>query len=133
MTKHMLVLDLSCPQCGAALTEGMRVQLDAHIEDTHQDGTVFLSAMFGDYTMETDLDIPEGTVVDFRCPKCDAGVAIPVGCRLCGAPMVSLNLTVGGYLEFCSRRGCRAHAIGGVGNIDDMMSMVNKMFGTPYD
>lgn len=133
MTRHMLVLDLSCPQCRATLTEGMRVHLDAFVKDTHQDGVVYLSAVFGDYAIETDLDIKEGVIVDFRCPECDASIMLPVPCRICGAPMASLNLRAGGYLEFCSRRGCKAHALGGTGDIDDMMSLMNRMFDTPYD
>jgi len=133
MTKRMLILDLSCPQCGATLTQGTKVHLDAFIKDTHQDGIVYLSALFGDYTIETDLDIKEGAVAEFRCPSCDASIMLPLPCKLCGAPMASLNLGTGGYLEFCSRRGCRAHALGGVGNIDDMMSLMNRMFDTPYD
>ncbi len=39
----------------------------------------------------------------------------------------------GRVLEFCSRRGCKGHALGGVGDIDQMMSLMNKMFETPYD
>jgi hypothetical protein len=39
----------------------------------------------------------------------------------------------GGYIEFCSRRGCRAHGIGGVGDIDHLMGLMNRMLDTPYD
>ena len=55
MTKQMLVLELCCPQCGAALTEGTRVRLDGHVRRTHQHGQLSLSAVFGDYGGETDL------------------------------------------------------------------------------
>ncbi len=133
MTRNMLVLAVRCPQCGATLTEGMKVNLDATVRGTHRDGVVSLSAVFGDYSIETDLDIPETAIVDFRCPKCEASLMLPLPCKACGAPMASLDLISGGYLEFCSRRGCKAHALGGVGNIDDMMSLMNKMFDTPYD
>ena len=133
MSKHMLVLELCCPQCGELLTEGMKVHLDANVKDTNQDGEVYLSAVFGDYTIESDLDVKEGTVIDLRCPKCEASVMLPLACKLCGAPMASLNLKQGGYVEFCSRRGCKGHALGGVGDIDQMMSLMNKMFDTPYD
>ena len=133
MSKHMLVLQVTCPQCGALLTEGAKVHLDGYLSDTHQDGVVYLSAIFGDYTVESELEIKEGAVVDFRCPKCDSTVMLPLLCKLCKAPMVSLNLRGGGYLEFCSRRGCKGHALGGVGDIDEMMNLVNRMFDTPYD
>jgi predicted RNA-binding Zn-ribbon protein involved in translation (DUF1610 family) len=133
MTNKQLLLELSCPYCNRSLTKGTKVLLDAFIKDTHQDGQVALSALFGDYTVETELSIPEGAVAEFRCPECDASIMLALPCRLCGAPMASLNITSGGYLEFCSRRGCKGHALGGVGNIDDMISLMNKMFETPYD
>jgi predicted RNA-binding Zn-ribbon protein involved in translation (DUF1610 family) len=133
MSKQMLVMNLACPQCGASLTRGARVHLDGQVRGSQQDGAVYLSAVFGDYTVETDLAVQEGDVVELRCPECDASIMLPLACKLCGAPMASLNMAKGGYLEFCSRRGCKAHALGGVGNVDDMMSMMNRMFETPYD
>ncbi len=133
MTNKLLLLELSCPNCNRALTKGTKVLLDAFVRDTHEEGQVALSALFGDYTVETELEIPAGAVVEFRCPECEAGLLLALPCRLCGAPMASLNIAGGGYLEFCSRRGCKGHALGGVGNIDDMMSLMNKMLETPYD
>jgi len=129
----MLRLELTCPHCHAMLTEGGYVVLDAFIRDVHRDGPVKLSALFGDYSIETELDIPEGAIAEFRCPTCDASVMLQMPCKLCGAPMASLNIASGGYLEFCSRRGCKGHVLGGVGNIDDMIGLMNRMFETPYD
>jgi hypothetical protein len=133
MTKAMLLMELTCPYCHAMLTEGTRVILEGYVEATHQDGQVRLSAIFGDYGVESDLEIPEGTTVQFRCGQCDASVMLQVPCRLCGAPMASLNMAKGGYLEFCSRRGCKGHALGGTGDVDEMMNLMNRMLETPYD
>ena len=133
MSKQMLVLELLCPQCGAALTEGARVRLDGHVRRTHQQREISLSAVFGDDKVEADPTLEEGDVVDLGCPKCEASLMLPLSCKICGAPMVSLNIAKGGSLEFCSRHGCKAHALGGTGNIDDMMSLMNRMFETPYD
>jgi predicted RNA-binding Zn-ribbon protein involved in translation (DUF1610 family) len=133
MTNKLLLLELSCPYCNRVLTKGTKVLLDAFLKDTHQDGQVALSALFGDYTIDTDLSIPDGAIAEFRCPECDASIMLALPCRLCGAPMASLNIVSGGYLEFCSRRGGKGHALGGVGNIDDMISLMNKMCETPYD
>lgn len=133
MSKQMLVLELCCPQCSAVLTEGTRVHLYGHVRRTHQQGEVSLSAIFGDDSVEADLTLEKGDVVDLSCPKCEASVMLPLVCKICGATMASLNLAKGGYLEFCSRRGCKAHAFGGTGNIDDMMRLMNRMFETPYD
>jgi hypothetical protein len=129
----MLVMELSCPQCKATLTEGAKVHLDGKVKETDQDGEITLSAVFGDYSVETDLDIKEGMIVELRCPNCDWSIMLPITCKLCGAPMASLNIKRNGYIEFCSRRGCKGHALGGIGDIDDMMSLMNRMFETPYD
>ena len=133
MSKPMLLMELVCPQCGAALTDGTKFRLDAQVKDTKQEGEMVLSAIFGDYTVETDLPLREGDVVDFRCPRCDASLMLPLACKLCGASMASLNLAGGGYIEFCSRRGCKGHALGGFGDVDQMMTLVNSMFKTPHD
>jgi predicted RNA-binding Zn-ribbon protein involved in translation (DUF1610 family) len=133
MTKKLLLLELCCPFCTRVLTKGTKVLLDGFVRDTHQDGQVALSALFGDYSIETDLSFPERAIVEFRCPECDTSIMLTLPCRLCGAPMAALNTTSGGYLEFCSRRGCKGHALGGVGDIDDMISLMNKMCETPYD
>lgn len=133
MGKHLLLMDVLCPQCNALLTHGTKIRLDARVRDTRQEGEILLSALFGDYTVETDLEVRDGSIVDFRCPQCEASIMLALNCKLCGAPMASFNLARGGYIEFCSRKGCRGHALGGVGDIDQMMSLMNRMLGTPYD
>ena len=87
MSKHMLLMNLCCPQCGDLLTEGNWVHLDAQVKETKQDGEVRMSAIFGDYSIESDLKIEEGNVVEFRCPKCDASIMLPLTCKQCGAPI----------------------------------------------
>lgn len=133
MMKELRVLALRCPQCRAALTEGARVALDGHVRRTQRQGAVALSAVFGDYGVETELALVDGDEIEYACPKCEASVMLPLACRLCGAAMASLDVEGGGYLEFCSRRGCRAHALGGTGNLDDLMSLMHRVYETPYD
>jgi hypothetical protein len=131
--KPMLLLDVCCPNCNAELTEGQKVHLDAYIKETHQEATIYLSAIFGDYTIECDVAIPPNAIVEFRCPVCEQSLMLQMPCRLCGAPIASLNIVKGGSVEFCSRRGCKGHALGGFGDVDQMMALVNNMFNTPHD
>ncbi len=133
MSQQMLLLDVSCPNCGVVLTEGQKVHLDAYVKEMNQEATVYLSAVFGDYSLECDVKIPDGAIVQFRCPSCEQSVMLEMPCKLCGAPTVSLNLLKGGSLEFCSRRGCQGHALGGFGDVDQMMALINSMFNTPHD
>ncbi len=133
MSKQMLLLEACCPSCHAVLTEGQQVHLAAYVPETHEDGEVYLSAIFGDDAVQSDLEIPEGATVEFRCPRCDESLMLQIPCKLCGARMASVTLSSGGALEFCSRRGCRGHALGGFGDVDQMMALVNAMFNTPHD
>ncbi len=133
MSQQMLLLEVCCPNCQAVLTEGQKVHLDVYFKEINRDATIYLSAIFGDYTVECDVDIPPGVVGQFRCPSCDESLMLQIPCKLCGAPMASLNIARGGVLEFCSRRGCKGHALGGFGDVDQMMSLVNDMFHTPHD
>lgn len=133
MSKQMLILDTSCPQCAALLTEGNWIRLHAFVRESHEEGEMRLSALFGNYAIETEMNVSDGACVEFHCPCCDASILLPLACKLCAAPMASLHLVKGGYIEFCTRRGCKGHAIGGLGDIDQMMSLMNRMFETPYD
>jgi hypothetical protein len=133
MSKPLLLLDVCCPNCQASLTLGEQVVLGAHVPEPPQEGELRLSALFGDYSVQTDLTIPDGTVTEFVCPSCERSIMVETPCRLCGAPQASLNLAGGGSLEFCARRGCRGHALGGFGELDDMIELLNRMFKIPHD
>jgi predicted RNA-binding Zn-ribbon protein involved in translation (DUF1610 family) len=133
MSTPLLLLDVRCPNCQASLTQGEQVVLHAHVAEPPQEGEVRLSALFGDYACQTDLALGDGGVVEFICPACDRSIMVDAACRLCGAPQGSLNLASGGTLEFCGRRGCRGHALGGFGELDDMIELLNRMFKIPHD
>ncbi len=133
MSRDMLLLRVCCPYCESPLTEGRKVHLDAYVRDTNQKGRVHLSAIFGDHAAETDLVVPDGAIAEFQCPSCDQSLMLQVPCKLCGAPMASINIQSGGVVEFCSRKGCRGHALGGFGDVDQMMSLINSMLKTPHD
>ncbi len=133
MSQQMLLLNVCCPNCNAVLTEGQRVHLDAYFKDINREATIYLSAVFGDYTVECDVELPSGSVGQFRCPVCDESLMLQIPCALCHAPMASLNIVGGGVVEFCSRAGCKGHALGGFGDVDQMMALINNMFNTPHD
>jgi hypothetical protein len=133
MDKPLLLLEVSCPNCRAVLTEGQKVHLEAYFKDTNRETTVYLSALFGDHAIASDAEIPQGAVGEFRCPRCDQSLMLQLPCRVCGAPMASLNIVTGGVVEFCARRGCQGHALGGFGDVDQMMALVNTLFNTPHD
>jgi|WetSurMetagenome_2_1015567.scaffolds.fasta_scaffold301523_1 hypothetical protein len=129
----LLLLDVHCPNCRASLTEGDQVVLQGHAVPTHQDGEVRLSALFGRREVRTDLALGDGDVVTYTCPACERSLTIDTPCRLCGAPLASVNLASGESMELCGRRGCRGDALGGYGDIDEMTDLLNRMFKIPHD
>jgi len=133
MTQSLLLLEVTCPNCRSLLTRGQQVPLGIRRVKTGEDGEIRLSALFGDYAVETDLAIAEGETAEFRCPFCEQSLMVETACKLCGAPVASLNLQGGGSIEFCSRRGCRGHALGGFGDLDEMIELLNRMFKIPHD
>jgi hypothetical protein len=132
-TQPLLLLEVHCPNCGALLTRGEQVVLLGHAVPSHQDGEIRLSAIFGRNDVQTDLTLGEGDVVTFSCPACEHALAIETPCGLCGAPLASVNLASGESMEFCGRRGCRGHALGGYGDVDEMTDLLNRMFKIPHD
>jgi hypothetical protein len=129
----LLRLEVLCPNCSAPLTDGQHVVLSAHVVPTHQDGELRLSALFGDTRIETDLAIGDGDLVTYSCPVCERSLTIETPCKLCGAPLASVNLASGEAMEVCGRRGCRGQALGGYGDIDEMTDLLNRMFRIPHD
>ena len=133
MSNPLLLLELYCPNCQAPLTSGQQVILGAHVVATDQDGEIRHSALFGDSRVETDLTLGEGDVLTYSCPSCERSLMVETPCRLCGGPLASVNLSSGEPMEFCGRKGCRGHALGGYGDIDEMTDLLNRMFKIPHD
>ncbi len=133
MSNPLLLLEVYCPSCQAALTTGQQVVLEAHVASTDQDGELRLSALFGDSRLETDLTVGEGDVVTYSCPSCDRSLTVESPCRFCGGPLASVNLPTGEAMEFCGRQGCRGRVLGGYGEVDEMTDLLNRMFKIPHD
>ena len=133
MSNPLLLLELYCPNCQAPLTSGQQVVLGAHVVATDQDGEIRLSALFGDSRAECDLTVGQDDVLTYACPSCERSLTVETPCRLSGAPLASVNLPSGEPLEFCGRKGCRGHALGGYGDIDEMTDLLNRMFKIPHD
>jgi NADH-quinone oxidoreductase subunit E len=74
-------------------------------------GWLRLSSLYGSFTIESEDEIPENTVLNIFCPTCHAELAGATDCPLCGAPMVPLIVRGGGMVQICSRRGCHSHLL----------------------
>ncbi|UCG59892.1 MAG: NAD(P)H-dependent oxidoreductase subunit E [Phycisphaerales bacterium] len=114
--QRIFPIDVSCPHCNHSLMDEAFV-IDGHpsikvsVSFDHEDGSLRLSCLYGHYRISTELDIPIGTVVNFRCPHCHVQLPSTSDCSVCGAPMVPMLVYGGGMLQICSRRGCKNHML----------------------
>ncbi|MBN1788450.1 MAG: NAD(P)H-dependent oxidoreductase subunit E [Sedimentisphaerales bacterium] len=74
-------------------------------------GRVRLSSLYGSYNVSTEFEIPQGMVVSFTCPHCNAEISDVSECPDCGAPLISMLVKGGGAVRICSRRGCKNHML----------------------
>ncbi|MCF8372066.1 MAG: hypothetical protein K9H64_10615 [Bacteroidales bacterium] len=113
---NFISLKVKCPKCRESLLDPQRkidnvpgIKLLVSCND--QKGSIWLSSIYGSYNYMTDIEIPEGTIAEFSCPHCKEEITGKASCEICEAPMVPLNLEMGGYVRFCSRSGCTDHNV----------------------
>lgn len=140
----MMPVLVQCPHCEHSLMSKKHKINDVPsiyllgkilIDGAETDFDIFFSAFYGDFSFESSRDIPDGTQTGFFCPFCLANLRNANECNICAAPMVSLQLEMGGMLQlcleafernfqkkpsdttcsgmlqFCSRRACERHQI----------------------
>jgi ssDNA-binding Zn-finger/Zn-ribbon topoisomerase 1 len=127
--KKKISLHVKCPHCRKSLMDE-EVKLHDHpsiklnIVTPDERGVIYLCSIFECYDHETDITMKKGTVVDVYCPKCNKEMLINEECNVCGAPMVSFVLRVGGRVAICSRYGCANHYVA----FQDLSSELSKFY-----
>ncbi|MEZ4526931.1 MAG: hypothetical protein R2941_13525 [Desulfobacterales bacterium] len=115
MTSQIKV-SVKCPSCGKSLMNS-EIQIDdlpsigIAAKVGGKSGRVYLSQIYGSYNKKFEgvEDIPE-SVVDCSCPRCRKPFPIQKVCE-CNAPVATLNLEIGGTVNFCTRNGCSHHSV----------------------
>ena len=116
-------VQVNCPNCYGSLIEpGVQVDaLDSILFLTkvgNSRGHLYLSQIYGSGNkIFQQVEDIAGAIVAYFCPRCDT--AFPeVGTCECMASKNALYLNDGGYVEVCTRNGCRQHWLE-FKNIDD--------------
>jgi len=129
------VIDIQHAQCGNGcnlitdekLIGGMKA-IKAKIKFDGKEGIIYLDPEFGRYYHVSDIDIPEGTKVEFSCPECGVSLIDEEDlCKTCGSPMLSLEIPKEGVVAACTKKGCFDHALR-IESFDDMMIEVDDLF-----
>lgn len=112
----MIPLNIRCTHCGHTLMDRDR-KIDGKpsvrltLAHGGREAPVFVSALYGSPIVETELDVPSGSVIELRCPHCSHAFDVQRRCAVCSAPMVNLGIQEAGEVVVCTRLGCKNHLI----------------------
>ena len=114
--ENNIVLSVKCPHCGTSLMdETTKVNghpgIKLNIVTDHDRGVLWLCPIYGCFAHKSKIKFDEGEIVKMYCPHCNKQLGDDVDCKLCGAPLVSMNINVGGKVDICSRSGCTNHYV----------------------
>jgi len=105
-------IEACCPLCHQVLNDPEnpiknRPAIKFLAESKGRKGYLWISSIYGDHeTIEPDeLNILPGDVIKFFCPHCQKPLPIAEKCY-CKADQLKLELSSGGNLQFCNRKGC---------------------------
>lgn len=114
--ERIFQVNVSCPRCNHSFMNYERL-INGHpsirvtISFERKHGWLCLSSLYGDFTIESEYEIPWGIVANFFCPKCHAELRPVRDCPKCDAPMIPMIVQGGAMLQICSRRGCKEHML----------------------
>ncbi len=114
--ERIFPVEVGCSRCNHSLMDAHHpvdgypaIRVTCSFNGTH--GHIWLSSLYGSFNVESDVEIPVDTIVDFFCPHCHAQLIGSSDCPECRTPMVPMIVRGGGIVQICSRRGCRGHIL----------------------
>lgn len=111
---HQIRISVKCPVCQKSLMNENKkiddlpsIELEAKIGENV--GRIYLSQIYSSYSKEfKDVKNIVGSIAFLSCPQCHQPLPVIQNCD-CRAPMVGMQLEVGGIIKICSRNGCKRH------------------------
>lgn len=114
--QRVFPVEVSCARCNHSLMDPQHL-VDDHpsvrvsVASGDRHGTLAMSSLYGSPSVDSEIEVPPETVVDFFCPYCNAELVGGSKCGECGAPMVPMIVKGGGVVQICSRAGCKGHLL----------------------
>jgi hypothetical protein len=130
MTKKV-ALKVKCPLCDTSLMDENHPltgypSIKLNVVTSHDRGTIRLCSVYGCYEHESDIEIKDGEIANFFCPHCNKDLKSNDECDSpdCNAPMIPLNIVLGGKVFICSRKGCTMHFVA----FEDLDTQIRKFY-----
>ncbi|MCK4679177.1 MAG: hypothetical protein KAT48_13670 [Bacteroidales bacterium] len=120
--------NLKCSICGHSLMDedqlvDGRPGVKLGIKTSKGEGTIILSSIYESFNFRCDVEMDEDEIVEFSCPHCSKKFEGCLECDHCEAPMVKLDLDIGGTVCICTRKGCKRHFL----EFDDFNAALYKL------
>ncbi len=111
-----LQVNVKCPYCKKSLMDKAMIiegypSVKVMIQHRNRQGLLYLSSIYGSYTIHSEVHVPMDEIVLFFCPHCQSSLLTNDMCERCHVPMTVFELMNGGKVQICSRRGCKKHLI----------------------
>jgi len=113
---ELICLKANCPVCGESLMDD-KVKVDncpsykLKIKVKEKEGIMNLSSVWESYNYLCDIETSENSVIKVFCSHCNSEIISDAKCEVCKAPMIQLDLDIGGKIDICSRVGCKNHFV----------------------
>ena len=113
---NLISLKVKCPVCGHSLMDKDR-QVDncpsirLKVEVGKKSGLINLSSVWESYNYVSTIETPKKKILKLSCPHCKSAIKGKADCDICDAPLIPLDLELGGDICICSRMGCKNHFV----------------------
>jgi hypothetical protein len=113
---NLISLKVKCPVCGHSLMDESRPvdncpSIRLNIKVGEDPGIIHLSSVWESFNYISTIETPKKEILQLSCPHCNSVLRGRMDCELCNAPMIPLDLDLGGDVCICSRMGCRNHFV----------------------
>ena len=113
---NLVSLRVKCPVCGHSLMDEKRPvdncpSIKLNVEVGEKTGVIHLSSVWESYNYICNIETPKHEVLKLSCPHCNSVIKGKADCEVCHAPLVPLDLELGGDVCICSRMGCKSHFV----------------------
>ena len=105
-----------CPNGCNLMSEDVKIHgmksIKVTIKWNEEEGFIYLDPKFGSYKHISELEVPEGEIVEFFCPECGKSLKNETElCRSCSSPTFTLDLPDEGEITGCLKKGCFGHTL----------------------
>jgi len=113
---NLVSLRVKCPICGHSLMDESRPvdncpSIKLKVDVGNKSGVFNLSSVWESFNYICTIETPKKEILKLSCPHCNSEIKGKADCEVCDAPLIHMDLELGGDVCICSRMGCKSHFV----------------------